>query len=356
VSGATHLTCTDDAVVVPAASATLTVPPVLSQLAEQYTQGSTSPCVTLNDLLAQFRNHYSFNAQAPSGSSAAVLDNFAQGSKAEGGGTGTSEQFAAAFALMAASLDMNVRVVVGFFPRETGPGNYVSGPRDATAWVEVQFQHEGWVPFFPNSRKGGVPAAERSDEHKSVLKSTPPGQSPSGAGPHRGPAHEGFIPSPPPSGAIGVLVLVVSIVIAVLLLVLVAVALLVATTQRRRRRRRRSLRDPRLGVMGAWEESLDCLESVGIRVSSTDTALEVANAGADRLGPPALSALTSLGGLSNGARFSTETIDRPDVDRAWECAAQLGTVVHESLGFWGRIRRAFNLRIVFVAGRHVKRR
>jgi transglutaminase-like putative cysteine protease len=344
VSGATHNSCRDDSVVSPAPDATFEVPPTISQLAAEYTQGSTSPCMSLNDLLQAFQDHYSFSASSPSGSSAAVLDNFVQGSRQNGGGTGTSEQFASSFALMAASLDMNVRVVVGFFPRQSGPETYVAGPGDATAWVEVQFQHEGWVPFFPNPRTGGVPPAEASDEHKSILKSTPSGGTPAKSGVGSGPVHQALIPRPRTASATDMVVLIVGTLVGVLLLMVIAVAIVVSVASRRRRRRRRNARDPRRQVMGAWEDSLESLADIGVRSKESDTARELVSVGAERLGDPGATPLHFLGSLSNQARFSSDTMQRSDAETAWVLAEQVDLTVRQSLGRWGRIRRSLDPR------------
>lgn len=60
---------------------------------------------------------------------------------------GNAEQYAAAMAVVANRMGMPARVVMGFAPE--GSGTVELTGADATAWVEIQFQGHGWVPFHP---------------------------------------------------------------------------------------------------------------------------------------------------------------------------------------------------------------
>ena len=92
---------------------------------------------------------------------------------------GDSEQYASAMALMARSLGLPSRVVLGFLPKnEEGD---ISRERtkahgksttteftgnDVTAWVEIKLDGYGWVPFYPTPKETKVP-----DENQNL---TPP--------------------------------------------------------------------------------------------------------------------------------------------------------------------------------------
>jgi transglutaminase-like putative cysteine protease len=343
-STATGATCTHDTTVNPPASATV-VPTIFSTLAQQYTAAALSPCARADALVQAFKNHYTFDAKAPSGSSVAVLENFVQG-PAPNGGKGTSEQFASAFALMADSLSMNARVVVGFFPgHEIAPDTYEVGPHDAMAWVEVQFQREGWVPFFPQARTGGAPPGEATDQQKSVVRSVPVISSGSGKG--SGPIRQVLSAPPAQTSTLEAAVVAIALIVAGLAVLLLWVAAIVWLIRRRRRRRRRECTEPRDRVMGAWEESLDALVSAGVARRASDTADELVAAGVARLGDSSSGTLLPLGALSNESWFSSDPVGVDDAERAWRYADEVGITARASMGFWGRVRRALDLRIVW---------
>lgn len=92
---------------------------------------------------------------------------------------GDSEQYASAMALMARSLGLPSRVVLGFLPKnEEGDISEERTERhgesttieftgnDVTAWVEIKLDGYGWVPFYPTPKETKVP-----DENQNL---TPP--------------------------------------------------------------------------------------------------------------------------------------------------------------------------------------
>src|SRR5207253_3173647 len=79
---------------------------------------------------------------------------------------GTSEQFATTYALMARTLGLPSRVVVGFRPGRLSGGVWQVRSGDVLVWPEVDFRGLGWVPFYPTPDQSGasgsraVPAGE----------------------------------------------------------------------------------------------------------------------------------------------------------------------------------------------------
>lgn len=68
---------------------------------------------------------------------------------------GYAEQFATAFAVMARSIDIHSRVVLGFTPGEPNPdqgGLVIVRDRNAHAWVELWIPQQGWLRFDPTPR------------------------------------------------------------------------------------------------------------------------------------------------------------------------------------------------------------
>lgn len=60
---------------------------------------------------------------------------------------GNAEQYAAAMAVVANRMGMPARVVMGFVAQDEGTVELTGA--HMTAWVEIEFQGHGWVPFHP---------------------------------------------------------------------------------------------------------------------------------------------------------------------------------------------------------------
>jgi len=76
------------------------------------------------------------------------------------GRTGYCEQFAAAMAVLARTMDIPARVAVGFLhPDKVGKNRFVFSSHDLHTWPELYFQGVGWVRFEPTpaARSGSVP-------------------------------------------------------------------------------------------------------------------------------------------------------------------------------------------------------
>ena len=82
-------------------------------------------------------------------------------SQGDGGQVGYCQQFAAAFAVMARTLDIPARVAIGFLQPHPGTSKdeWVYKAHDLHAWPEVYFEGSGWVRFepTPGTRAATVP-------------------------------------------------------------------------------------------------------------------------------------------------------------------------------------------------------
>lgn len=158
--------------------------------------------------------------------------------------SGTAEQYASAYALLARALGYDARVVVGFRP--STPGKITE--RDVDAWAEVRFAGAGWVGFYPTpgsrQREPEPLPAEPEEPVEPTPTSTPtPASAPSGDSNVDGDPTAGR-----PTAGIGPQWMIAGLALGV------AVALLTARTVLRvvvTRRRRNSV-DPRRRVYGAW--------------------------------------------------------------------------------------------------------
>lgn len=160
-------------------------PPIVGELAAQVTAGATTDYDRLIALQDWFRgSEFTYSLTAPvadgfDGSSAEAVAEFLDRKE------GYCVHFAGAFALMARSLDMPTRIVVGFLPGDF-TGESVDGMRVAEAttgqlhaWPEVYFRGIGWVQFEPTKSLGTqtrfAPAAsaETDDGGTDVGEPTP---------------------------------------------------------------------------------------------------------------------------------------------------------------------------------------
>lgn len=134
------------------------VPSYIRNKAGQITRHSTSRFQSAVLLQDWFRTHFRYSLKAAGDTTNAALLNFVTPGK--GHRVGYCEQFAAAFAVMARTLDLPARVAIGFLaPTKVGPDQWVYSAHDMHAWPEVYFRGSGWVRFepTPSARTGDAP-------------------------------------------------------------------------------------------------------------------------------------------------------------------------------------------------------
>lgn len=136
------------------------IPPIIAELAAQVTAEATNDYDRLVALQRWFRGgDFQYSLEAP------VQDGF-DGSGAEAVAQflevreGYCVHFASAFALMARTLHMPSRIVVGYLPGEPttdsidGQPVYSVSSSQLHAWPEVHFSGIGWISFEPTSGLG----------------------------------------------------------------------------------------------------------------------------------------------------------------------------------------------------------
>ncbi|MFJ6167294.1 transglutaminaseTgpA domain-containing protein [Micromonospora orduensis] len=247
------------------------VPDTLRRLATQLAEENGAPyarALAIEQFLAE---HYRVVADAPSGHAYPNLGFFLFGPRNAGGQEGTSEQFAAAFAVLGRLSGLPTRVVVGF--RSGGQGTVRAG--DAYAWPEVLFDGLGWVPFDPMPRPDEEPRPVEED-FRPTPEDPPPSEAPAPTvEPTASPEPVAAPGGPPAQGGVSTPVLIAGggggllLVVGALLLTLVAL--------RRSLTRNRLVRgDPGQRVAGAWREVTDALRLAGRPVGDDLAATEVA--------------------------------------------------------------------------------
>ncbi|MDR1118689.1 MAG: transglutaminase-like domain-containing protein [Bifidobacteriaceae bacterium] len=275
---------------------------------------------------------------------------------------GNAEQYASAMALMARSVGLSARVVMGFAPgygEQPAPNSTHQGPQgsgakagaykfaglDMTAWVEVHLQGLGWVPFFPTPNRQDSPeeAEEKQDPkpQPEVVQPPPPDAKPSE------PPDEEMAPVPVGSakpvakpapvfrwGAVSIGAA------AAVGLVLLAAALAgtVVLAKARRRKRRRSQGPPSHRIVAGWEEMVDQLRDMGLAPAPEELAAATRREAAVQAPAAAVAQLTRLAAESDAAAFGSLALGEPYAARYWEGVDQAERSLMAGLGRWARLR------------------
>ena len=252
------------------------LPAIIADLAAEVTADETTDYDRLVTLQNWFRAQFAYSLETPveegfDGTGAEAVAQFLETR------SGYCVHFAGAFALMAESLGMQVRIVVGYLPgtlsdEKRGAESIFSVTSDQLhSWPEVLFPGVGWVPFEPTASLG-VPTAFRAGVTQSGGPGSPSTPAPTTAprteetsGPEvdRGEATNSptgaddlrrLDPTPVVFTALGVLVL-----------------LLLPALIRLAERRARVNRARRGDAAAAWAELRDTLIDLQLPVTDADT-------------------------------------------------------------------------------------
>ncbi|MEU7808766.1 DUF3488 and transglutaminase-like domain-containing protein [Micromonospora chalcea] len=299
-------------------------PEPLRRLATQLAESNGAPYARADAIATFLAEHYRVTADAPSGHAYPNLAFFLFGPRNGGGQRGTSEQFAAAFAVLGRLAGLPTRVVVGFGPGGDGPVRAA----DAYAWPEVLFDGVGWVPFDPMPRPDEEPRPVEEDFRPQPEDPPPsevpaPTEEPSAAPPAAAPApgREQGGPGTPVlvGGGVGGLALLVGAVLAALY-----------AMRRRLTRSRLDAADPGERVAGAWRELTDALRLAGHPVGPDLAAAEVAerarrtlaeartaqSSDGTAIGGPDEAGVNDLAALLNQAGFAPGSVTPEQAQRA----------------------------------------
>jgi transglutaminase-like putative cysteine protease len=235
---------------------------------------------------------------------------------------GYCEQFAATMAVMARSLGIPSRVVVGFTQGSLGEdGTWRVTVRDAHAWPELWFEGVGWARFEPTPRSSATvltPEYARSAE----------GDIPGGAADDLNLANREGFDAGAVDGSSGLSVPLLPI---ALLGVLAALLLLALPMTRRvvRRRRRLHARDFAAVVDGAWAEVGDLAIDHGQPWSEFATPRQAAERLGRGMGVPASEALRRLRQEVEQVRYAPRGAASGTSERAEAIRADVQVVARE---------------------------
>ncbi|TMQ90298.1 hypothetical protein ETD83_36030 [Actinomadura soli] len=309
------------------------------KFAQAATQGAVSP-IQKAAMLAEYLKRYArYDVTAPPGHSYRQLDYFLGE-----GRRGTPEHFATAYALLARTLGLPSRVVVGFDGGNRVGDTVQVRSGDVMAWPEVKFDRLGWIRFNPlpdNARRSkkndAVAAGETEQKLEQAQKNAASQQRGPGPGntPQKGPEKSAAAESEPTPWWV-----FASIAVAVLLIGYVFAVLLAPALRKRRRR----TGTPAARITGAWHQALDHLADVGLSTARTLTAHEVARFGASSVGGDAHGQLGPLADLVNRSRFAGSHPGPDAADLAWRHTDELGRLVTARAGRLRRFRRRLHPR------------
>jgi hypothetical protein len=259
---------------------------------------------------------------------------------------GDDEQYAVAMALLAGELGIPVRVVMGYYPDEEREGEAVFAATgdDVHAWVEVNFDGVGWLPFSPTPPEDQVPNDQntkpRVDPKPQVLQPPPPPQEPVDLPPTLPDDRESEDESLNIAGIIGAILLIGGVSLAIIALLMSPFIVIGAWKAAKRRSRRTA---PRTAdrISGGWDELTDRAVDYGARLTPGGTRPEAAAAVVGTLAVPRVA---DLAVRADADVFGPTDPTPEDVEAFWSEVDDIVGGLGKDAGFWRRTRARLSLR------------
>lgn len=293
------------------------VPAGIVELTKQALPDRTASLSSAFRLEQWFRANYTVaeGADLPTGSGTAQLLHFLNISK-----RGTSEQFAAAYVLMARTAGLPVRLVVGFHnpAEDDAPSLHTVRNRDAFAWPEIAIAGLGWIALDPTPAPTGASAASGPSSATEKVRQQLP-QTDAIRSPAPTPVRSS-VPEAPPTESHAALILASS---AMALLIGVLAGVPVAKQVRRARRRRST---PDRAVVGAWLQARDTLRDHGVRYCPGMTVRDLRRPAESVLSGTA-NELEQLARCLDMSLWSGRGTDKKTAATAWAATAQIERVL-----------------------------
>ena len=259
---------------------------------------------------------------------------------------GDDEQYAVAMALLAGEIGIPARVVMGFYPAEEqqGAAEFTATGDNIHAWVEVNFEGFGWVPFNPTPPEDQVPNDQntkpRADPKPQVLQPPPPPQEPADLPPTLPDDRESEEESLNIAGIIAAILLIGGISLGVLALIL-SPFIIIGAWKASRRRARRAAELTADRIAGGWDELTDRAVDYGARLTQGATRGEEAALVAGSLSVPAV---TTLAVRADAEVFGPSDPTPEDVDAFWNEVDEIVVGLGSGVGFWKRTKARLSLR------------
>ena len=315
------------------------VPEVLAVQARSVTSGATTDFERALALQRWFLNNFTYSTDVVSDQSSSYLQQFLTDR------TGYCQQFAATMALMARSLGIPARVVVGYTQGTVGADGttWTVKAKDAHAWPELSFPGVGWVRFEPTPRgtsEGGtvsVPAYAGNDVTTAPpSRPTPTLSAKPGGKLNALTERQGGASVPAFNGPDAVTTADewrLRVLLALLVVIVIAAA--VPSVWRQTRRRRRLSASG--GIEDAWDELRDTARDLGVPWADSMTPRQAVASVIDgqHLRGEAAEAATRVGRTTERARYAPTA---PDTD------GLMRDVVTVRTALLGRVDRSTRVR------------
>ncbi|HMR48829.1 MAG TPA: transglutaminase-like domain-containing protein [Arachnia sp.] len=262
---------------------------------------------------------------------------------------GDDEQYAVAMALMADSLGIPVRVVLGFYPLEKemakpdGGWGELTG-EEARVWVEASLDGVGWVSFDPSPDRDKELETEVPEPKPQPKPQVDPPPNP----PERLP-EEPIVPDEPPdqeeeeeeadSNLMRYLLIAAAAAGGAGILALPFLVILGMKARRATRRRTRGT--PSDQVAGAWDEIVDRARDMGYQAPSTTTRRESA-AGLQEAYPQV--GVAPLAGHIDALVFGPVPPGEHQRDAAWETVPAVKKALLVQVPWYRRVPARLSLR------------
>lgn len=259
---------------------------------------------------------------------------------------GDDEQYAVAMALLAREVGIPARVVMGYYPDEdqAGGARFDATGDDVHAWVEVNFEGLGWLPFNPTPPEDKVPNDQNTkpkvDPKPQVLQPPPPPQEPVDLPPTLPDDRKGDDETLNILGIIGAILAIGGVSLAVLAL-LASPFIVIGAWKAAKRRSRRSAARAADRISGGWDELTDRAVDYGARLAPGGTRAEEAATVAATLTLPQVS---SLADRADAEVFGPTEPSAEDVDAFWAEVDGIVGGLGKDAGFWKRTKARLSLR------------
>lgn len=310
------------------------VPDGIAELARKAVQDTRPAFQTALVLERYLRENYTLatGADLPSGSGWPQLSTFLLDTK-----RGTTEQFAAAYVVLARLIGLPARVAVGF--RASGAGDDVvvrSG--DVLAWPEVAVEGVGWVPLDPAGAPSGTGAKAKglAEVTAQARENLPPPEDVRDPELRGDDAHDDAADD---TGGFSVPVVPILLVVAGFVVLWLVGVPLVRSTRGWLRRRRPGAR----AVVGAWSEARDRLRAHGVPFTAGMTVRDLAGAARPMVDQSVVTGLHDLARTVDVALWSRTGPAAATADEAWAAVREVRRGLSHR-PFPARVRAALDVR------------
>jgi hypothetical protein len=310
------------------------VPPGVDALADKAAGGmrpSFQTALALERFLSQ-NYRVASGADLPTGNGWPQLSRFLLNTK-----RGTSEQFAAAYVVLARIVGIPARVAVGFRAPAGDGSDVVVHNSDVLAWPEVAVAGVGWVALDPTGTAEGAPGGETGSLAEATARARNALPPPDDIQEPELPADSAADGAADDGGGFSMPWATLGIAVAVVLVAWAGGVPAARAFRRWRRRRRAGARS----VVGAWHEARDALRAHGVPFTVGMTVRDLARGVTE---PPVVAGLQALAAHVDATLWAKG--GTPAVAESWAAVRAVRRGLRRR-PFGARVRALLDVRTLF---------